>query len=228
MSIFTRTRLAPLVPRLVPKLVPKLVPTLVLVTLLLVASLWPPPLSILSTACAQQPPAATQPAENTPLTMYPKRKSGLWEVRSTGSHAHGLGSTRHCVGERSDSVNQHLDRNVGAKGSCTMGAFVRAGNAWAAESVCREGKASVISKAIASGDFETEYRIDTTVTYDPPLGGIRKEDKDALLATFIGPCLGNQKAGDMIISGVGVFNTIDGTFRAEPSRETQPRRRRGT
>lgn len=159
---------------------------------------------------------------------FPKRKIGLWEVRSTGAHSHGLAPSRYCIGEKTDRPDAHLDRSAGSKGACSMGAFKRAGSAWVAESICREGKVNIISKAIAVGDFETEYRIDTVVTYDPPVSGIRKEDKDAIQATFIGPCLSNQRAGDMIIPGMGTMNMIDGTFRAEPSTTSNARKKRGT
>lgn len=157
---------------------------------------------------------------------FPKRKPGLWEVRSTNSHALGLSATRYCIGEKTDHADGHLDRSAGAKGSCTMGAFKRAGSAWVAESVCRDGKVNVTSKAIASGDFESEYRIDTVVTYDPPLAGIKKEDKDAVHATFLGPCLASQRPGDMIIPGMGTLNMVDGTFRAEAAAVTKPVRKK--
>lgn len=173
-------------------------------------------------------PAIAQTGGSLDPMAFPKRKAGLWEVRSTGAHSHGLEATRYCIGDKTDQADSHLDRRAGAKGSCTMGAFKRAGSSWVAESICREGKVNVVSKAIASGDFETEYRIDTVVTYDPPLAGIRKEDKDAVLATFLGPCLSNQRAGDMVIPGMGTLNMNDGTFRAEPTPVAGPRKKRGT
>lgn len=82
-----------------------------------------------------------------------------------------------------------------------------------------------MSRAIASGDFESSYRIDTIVQYDPPLGGVRREDKDAVVAVRLGPCTPGQKPGDMVMPGMGTLNMIDGDFRAEPS-ERPPRRRR--
>ena len=158
---------------------------------------------------------------------FPRRKPGLWEVRSTSAHASGMPATSHCVGEGSDVAVSHLDRSSGIKGSCTLGAFRRAGLAWVAESVCREGKTRVTSQAIASGDFATSYRIDTVVTYDPPLAGVKREDKEAIEARYVGPCGDGNKPGDMIIPGMGTLNMIDGTFRADPAPATgrQPRQR---
>jgi hypothetical protein len=146
---------------------------------------------------------------------FPKRAAGLWEVRGVSAQASGLAPTRFCVGESTDSETSHLDRSVGERGACTLGAFKRAGTAWLAESVCRETRSVVVSRAIATGDFDSEYRIDTLVTYDPPLGGVRREDKEAIVARRLGPCAPGQKPGDMVIPGMGTLNMVDGSFRAE-------------
>ena len=164
--------------------------------------------------------AADPPAE------FPRRKPGLWEVRAVAAQASGLPPTQHCIGDRSDNETSQLDRSVGNRGACSLGGFRRAGDAWLAESVCREGKSSAVSRAIATGDFEQQYRIDTLVTYDPPLGGVRREDREAVVARYLGPCASSQKPGDMVVPGMGTHNMIDGTFRAEPPPPPQPRKRR--
>lgn len=153
---------------------------------------------------------------------HPKRRIGLWEIRSVGAQASGLPPTQFCVGERTDTPSAHLDRSVGKRGSCEFGAFERAGNAWLAESVCREGRTVVSSRSVATGDFVHRYRIDTQVTYEPPLAGVRREDKDALEARWLGPCARGQKAGDIVVPGMGTLNMVDGQFRAEspPKRAT--------
>ena len=159
---------------------------------------------------------------------FPKRRPGLWEVRIASAAANGLGPTLNCVGDQTDAQEGHLDRFAGPKGSCTLGAFKRAGDVWVAESICREGKSQITSKAVATGDFIHDYRIDTAVTYDPPLGGARKEDKDAIVARHLGPCQAHQRPGDQIIPGMGTLNMVDGTFRAEPPAAKAPRRKRSS
>ena len=167
-------------------------------------------------------PAATAGAP--PRPAFPRRRIGLWEVRSVGSQAAGLPAMQFCVGENTDTAESHLDRTPGVRGACTLGAFVRAGDAWLSESICRESRTTVTSRAVASGNFDSEYRIDTLVTYDPPLGGVRREDKDAVAARWIGACAPAQRPGDMIIPGMGTLNMTDGGFRPEP--EPRPPRRR--
>lgn len=160
-----------------------------------------------------QPAAAQYGAD----ADFPRRSPGLWEIRSAGSSANGMPPTLNCIGERTDTEQSQLGRHAGAKGACTLGAFKRVGESWVAESVCKMGKTSVTSQAIASGDFQSQYRIDTMVTYDPPLGGVKKEDKEAVVARYLGPCLAHQHPGDVVFPGMGTLNMTDGTFRAEPA-----------
>ena len=171
-------------------------------------------------ACAAAAFAASLPAE-----AHPRRRPGLWEVRVAGSDALGMAPTQFCVGERTDTARSHLDRSPGPRGSCSLGEFVRAGEAWVAESVCREGRSSVVSRAVATGDFETEYRIDTVVTHATTQAGTRREDREAIVARWLGPCAAHQRPGDLVVPGMGTLNMDDGTFRAEsPAR---PRRGAG-
>ncbi len=163
-------------------------------------------------------------AQVTSAPDFPRRKPGLWEIRSTAAHASGLAPTQYCVGDATDVESNHLDRANGQRGACMLGAFQRAGTAWVAESVCKEGKTVVLSRAVASGDLQQEYRIDTHVTYDPPLAGIKREDKEAVVARYLGDCPAGQRAGDMTLPGVGVLNMVDGKFRAE--RDPPPARPR--
>lgn len=147
---------------------------------------------------------------------HPKRRPGLWEVRSAGVDAIGMPPTRFCVGEQTDSARAHLDRSPGARGSCSLGEFVRSGDAWVAESVCREGRSTVTSRAVATGDFENDYRIDTIVTQAGAGGAARREDREAVVARWLGPCATHQRPGDLVVPGMGTLNMDDGTFRAEP------------
>jgi hypothetical protein len=157
-----------------------------------------------------------------PQEPYPKRREGLWEIRSVGSDAVGMPPQQYCVGENTDTADAHLDRAAGERGSCTMGKFEQAGDAWVAESVCREGRSTVTKRAIASGDFETEYRIDTVVTQATG-SGVRREDREAIVARWIGPCEPGQRAGDLVIPGMGTLNMEDGTFEAEPAKKPPSR-----
>lgn len=172
--------------------------------------------------------AAVQPVTATSLSKppdsgipFPKRKAGLWEIKIAASQQAGLPPTQLCVGENTDNNQIQLDRKPSTKGACKTGAFQRVGNGWLIESICKEGKFNVTSRSLASGDFESEYRIDTFVSYAPPLASGKREDKDALVAQWIGECKAGQKVGDMFVPGMGYLNMIDGSVRpiAQPKQK---------
>lgn len=152
------------------------------------------------------------------LGNHPRRKPGLWEIRNAASDNLGMPPTHFCVGERTDTPENHLDRAAGEKGTCSIGAFKQVGITWVAESVCKESRSVVVSQSIASGDFQTQYRIDTLVFYSPPLANNRREDKEAIVARYLGACGAGQRPGDLMVPGMGVLNMGDGTLRQAPGR----------
>jgi hypothetical protein len=156
-------------------------------------------------------------AENLPVSelSFPKRKAGLWQVKAIGLEQAGMPPTLFCVGEATDTQAQHLDRKPGVLGSCSLGSFKQAQGGWLAESICKDSKTTVKSQAVLTGDLNVEYRIDTVVTYMPPISGTRKSDQDSLVAKFMGSCSATQKPGDLVVPGMGTLNLSDGTFRAE-------------
>lgn len=170
-------------------------------------------------------PGTSASAGEPAASDYPRRQPGLWEVRSAGAQSAGVPLVRFCVGEATDTAAQHLDRVPGVRGSCNLGAFRREGPGWIAESVCRDSRSTASSRAVASGDFMTAYRIDTQVRYDPPLGGVRSEDRDSIAAKRLGDCAAGQRPGDMLIPGMGTLNMTDGHFRPESA--TRPLRPQG-
>jgi hypothetical protein len=158
---------------------------------------------------------------------FPKRKAGLWQIKAVGLEQAGMPPTLFCVGEVTDTQTQHLDRKPGVLGSCTMGSFKQAQGGWLAESICKDSRTTVKSQAVLTGDLNLEYRIDTVVTYLPPIAGTRKTDQDSLVAKFMGACAAAQKPGDLVVPGMGTLNLNDGTFRAEakPSRKGAKKQR---
>lgn len=146
-------------------------------------------------------------------TAYPRRKPGLWEIRSGATDNQGLPPARFCVGENTDNAAIQLDRMAGEKGSCSIGAFRRVGTTWTAETVCRDSRQTVISQSVASGDFLSEYRIDTLVFYSPPLAGGKREDRESVTARYLGACKPGQRAGDLEVPGMGTLNMNDGTLK---------------
>jgi len=151
---------------------------------------------------------------------FPRRKPGLWEIRNAASENLGMPPTNYCVGEQTDTAAQHLDRVAGEKGSCSIGPFKRVGLSWVAESVCKDSRSVVVSQSVASGDFQSQYRIDTLVFYSPPLANNKREDKEAVVARYLGACPAGHRPGDLVVPGMGVLNMGDGTLRQAPARSS--------
>lgn len=155
---------------------------------------------------------------------YPRRRPGSWEIRSTANDNVGMPPTRFCVGDETDRPERHLDRVAGVKGSCTIGGFKRVGINWIAETVCKDNRTTVISQSVASGDFLSEYRIDTLVFYSPPLASGKREDKDSVTARYLGPCAPGQRPGDLQVPGMGTLNMTDGTLKPEAGKASPAKR----
>ncbi len=156
---------------------------------------------------------------------FPQRRAGLWEVDTVGAQAAGLPAAQYCVDETTDRAALHLDRSSGVKGACRFGAFQRSGDGWVSETVCREGRSVVTTRSVATGDFQASYRIDTLITYEPPLGGFRREERTATVGRRLGACLPGQAAGDLAIPGMGRFNMKNGSVVAdEPDPKARKRR----
>lgn len=148
---------------------------------------------------------------------YPRRKPGLWEIRNSAGQQLGLAPVHFCVGPQTDTPEQHLDRKVGKRGACRLGAFRRVGITWVADSVCRDSHTTVVSQSTVAGDFQTHYRIDTVVLYSPPLANNRREDHEFTEARWLRTCPAGQKPADLTIPGMGVLNMLDGGLRPESS-----------
>lgn len=159
-------------------------------------------------------PGASRPIRPEPgSNAYPRRKPGLWEVQTGAGDSYGLPASRFCVGDNTDNPAIQLDRAAGEKGSCSIGAFRRVGTNWTAETVCRDSRQTVISQSVATGDFLSEYRIDTLVFYSPPLPGGKREDRETITARYLGACRAGQRAGDLEVPGMGTLNMNDGAVK---------------
>ncbi len=153
-------------------------------------------------------------AQTPEVSAYPKRKSGLWEIKTTAASGAGLPPSYFCVGDTTDNSQAQLDRQpASTSGACKFGAYQKVGNGWLSEAVCKEGRNTITSRSLASGDFEKSYRIDTYVNYSPPLKSGKREDKEALVANYMGACRQGQKVGDMFVPGMGYINMVDGSVR---------------
>jgi hypothetical protein len=138
----------------------------------------------------------------------PKRKSGLWEIKTSSDAVKDeVRSVHMCVDQKADNLTGAAAST--AKQMCSKTDMQREGNRLTIDSVCKFGPTTAITHSVITGNFDSVYRIDTSSTYDPPMGAM-KQSHATIDARWIGPCKTDQRPGDVIL-GNGVKININDT-----------------
>ncbi|HZP11742.1 MAG TPA: DUF3617 family protein [Nevskiaceae bacterium] len=134
---------------------------------------------------------------------FPKRKSGLWEIRtqSTGSSkataSAQAASIQMCIDEKTDDAVQQQVTSA-AKQTCSKQDVRKSGREIVVDSVCKFGDSTATTHSVFTGSFDSAYKVQTKSSYDPPMMGM-KEASALIEAKWLGPCKADQKPGDMIL-----------------------------
>lgn len=135
----------------------------------------------------------------------PKRKSGLWEMKTQmAGMPPGMGGrpVQMCVDQTSDNV---MREKAQGKVDCPVMEVNRGVGKVTIHSVCKQDGSTVTTDAVLTGDFESSYRNDMTIKYSPPLDGMSTM-KMTQEARWLGPCKAGQKPGDVIMPGMPPIN----------------------
>jgi len=136
----------------------------------------------------------------------PKRKSGLWEMKSqmSGMPA-GMparGPIQMCVDQASDNVMQERAKE---KTNCSVMDVNRGVGKVTIHSVCKFEETTATTDAVITGDFDSNYKNEMTIKYSPPQHGMDTM-KITQEARWLGPCKAGQKPGDVIMPGMPAMN----------------------
>ena len=132
----------------------------------------------------------------------PRRKSGLWEMKTQMAGMPAQGPMQMCVDQASDNVMQERAKE---KANCPVMDVSRGTGKVTIHAVCKHEGVTSTSDSVITGDFDSAYRNDMVVRYDPPQHGM-KEMKMVQEARWLGPCKASQKPGDVIMPGMQKFN----------------------
>ena len=125
----------------------------------------------------------------------PKRKPGLWEIKTQMQGLPSMGPVQQCIDEKTDNLMQ--EKSSKQQRDCSVMEVKRTGNKVTIHSVCTvEGMTTVTSNAVFEGSFESAYKGTIESQYNPPLNGL-SESTLALDARLLGPCQPGQKPGDI-------------------------------
>jgi hypothetical protein len=135
----------------------------------------------------------------TALAMdIPKRKSGLWEIRTNIPNVPAQqGPMQVCVDEKTDDLTQQSAESE-AKKNCSKSEMRHEGERFVVHSVCKFEGVTATSDGTFSGNFDSSYRGEMKTTYNPPMMGM-SEAKVTMEAKWLGPCKPGQQPGDMIL-----------------------------
>ena len=143
----------------------------------------------------------------------PKRKSGLWEIRTSSlgsakapAAAQGA-NVQMCIDEKTDNAVQQQAMGM-AKQSCSKQEMKRTGNQIVVDSVCKFGETTATTHSVFTGSFDSSYKVETHSTYEPPMMGM-KEGSAVIEARYLGPCKADQRPGDMILGNGMKINMND-------------------
>lgn len=139
----------------------------------------------------------------------PKRKSGLWEITTSHEGAPGM-VMQVCIDEKQDNLaaqqSGKMDQDI--RQQCSRMDTKQAGDRIEIDSVCRFGKVTAIGHSVISGQMSTQYRMESTTRYEPPMHGMARSHM-VMTGRWLGPCKPGQKHGAMSLSGMpggGQFN----------------------
>lgn len=134
-----------------------------------------------------------------PASAYdiPKRKQGLWEF-SNQMDGRGAMTMQLCV----DATNEDVTaQQAEARKRCSKIDVRRLGNRVEIDSVCQIENTTATSIAVITGDLSSQYRMEQTTNFSPPMYGMSKSHS-VMTGKWIGPCKPGQKNGSMTIQGM--------------------------
>jgi len=141
-------------------------------------------------------------ATQSPAADAPKRKSGLWEMKTLMAGLPPQGPLQMCVDQASDNLMQERATD---KANCPVMEINRSAGKILIHAVCKLEGTTSTSDAVITGDFDSNYHNEMNITYNPPQHGLSslKISQDA---RWIGPCKAGQKPGDIMMPGMPAIN----------------------
>ena len=148
---------------------------------------------------SHQHASAGQAAPSLTAKGAPKRHDGYWEFTSIGASGTAMDKQFLCVGSGSEDKYSIFDQ-LSELGDCSKKEFTRTPTGWNFETRCSMMNVTTVPKGTISGDFQSSFRVDQTVTQSS--GG-------SIVGRRIGDCPAKYKAGDLVHNdGSALMNVL--------------------
>ena len=146
-------------------------------------------------ACEREEPAATTgqgatpPAAGSFEASLPPLKPGRWRTTTmvAGSTAPPPAPIVACITEQTQRANVAMAERLGSL-SCTERWVRREGQAVVSHAVCEVDGVTQTFDTRATGDFATDFFIESTVKRDPPLDNGAAEYRTTVHSRWMGDC----------------------------------------
>lgn len=132
----------------------------------------------------------------------PKRKSGLWEIKTSTEGAPGM-TMQMCIDAKQDDLAaQRADKaNQDVRKQCPKMDVKQSGNTTVIDSVCKFDQVTATGHTVVSGNLASQYQMDSTTRFSPPMHGMAQSHV-VMSGRWLGPCKPGQKHGAMVMSGM--------------------------
>lgn len=135
---------------------------------------------------------------------FPKRKAGLWQMKSSGGPMGGA-AMEQCI----DAATDNLLRNRSREGeNCDPPKMTRSGDTYQVETQCRREGGTTAMRGEYRMQGDTRYTGSMRMRFEPPISGA-SEMNMTMEGHWIGPCRAGMKPGDVVIAGVPRTNLLN-------------------
>lgn len=125
----------------------------------------------------------------------PKPKAGIWETTMNMGGATPMKvSSQVCLDAAMLNGDAWLSQRTQGAADCRQ-TVKGTLSGYTVDSVCKISGRTMVTHAVASGDFNTAYVMDMTTRSDPPSEGMPAEMKMQVSARYLGPCAPGQAGG---------------------------------
>jgi hypothetical protein len=148
----------------------------------------------------------------------PLRKSGLWEIKTestnVGQTMLGPMTMQMCVDQSKDDLTADPRNKENLRKHCSKMEQKRMGNRIVIDSVCAFVRYTATSHSVITGNLETDYRLESTTNFNPPMQGVVQTMSSVSTGKWLGPCKPGQKPGTVTYSGMP--GMPPGEYRVDP------------
>jgi hypothetical protein len=148
----------------------------------------------------------------------PLRKSGLWEIRTEttagGQKLPSPMTMQICIDQSQDDMTPDPAESQDVRKRCSKMDMKRTGNTTVIDSVCMHDGHTATGRTVISGNLATDYRMDNTTRFDPPMRGMQTLSS-TMRGKWLGPCKPGQAHGSTTMSGMPGMGA-GGDFKIDP------------